>query len=177
MVDRCLDRAARLLDHARNDRRGSSSTGGDALEQVGAMLGEVLRECLEPADQPIDPLGRVDALEAGKVAGHVLRAGHLVHRLEVVDVVLVLAKPDASDDLEHVERDHVLLVEAVAIHLLGVGQEALERGDLLGAALGRRIGQPVVVAVVAEDGGVDRLASQEPLPEAVGEVDSLAANE
>ena len=89
----------------------------------------------------------------------------------------VLAEPDPGDDLEHVERDHVLLVEAVAVHLLGVGQEALERGDLFGAALGGRVGQPVVVSVVAEDGGVDRLAGQEPLPEAVGQVDGLTADE
>ena len=90
----------------------------------------------------------------------------------MVHVVGVLAEPDPRDDLEHVERHRVFLVESRPIDVLRVGEEALQAGDLLGAALRRRVGQAVVVTLVAQDGRVDRLARQEPLPEAVGKVEN-----
>jgi hypothetical protein len=101
---------------------------------------QVVREGLQAQDGAFEALRGVEALEARHVAGHVLRPAHLVHGLEVVHVVVVLAKPDARDNLEHVERDGVFLVKARALDVPCIGQEALQAIDLRCAPLGRRVG-------------------------------------
>ena len=76
----------------------------------------------------------------------------------MVDVVIELPEPDARDRLEHVERDRVFLVETAAVDFLGIVEEAAQRGALLGTAEVRGVGQPVVVALVAQNRRVDRAA-------------------
>src|SRR4029077_14453132 len=62
-----------------------------------------------------------------------------------------------------------------AVELCGLGQEFGQHGAIPLASRWSRIAEPVVVAVVAEDRGVDRLALEEVLPEAIGHLVDGAA--
>ncbi len=176
LIGRRLDGASHLIDDTRHDGGGRRPARRYPFEEVGTVFGQEMGERLEAQDGPFETLRRVDTLEARHVAGQVLWTRHLVHRLEVVDVMRVLAQPDPGDHLEHVEGDRVLLAEPNTVDLLGVLEEPLQATDLFGASFSRWIGQTVVVPLVAKHGGIDRMACQEPLPEPVRKVDYRTAD-
>ena len=71
---------------------------------------------------------------------------------------------------QHVAGDDLLRVEAVGRIDSTSASERPIGGRVRRAALRAQVGQAVVAAVVAQDRGVDRVAFEDALPEAVGEL-------
>ena len=98
-----------------------------------------------------------------------LRAAHLVHDAQLVEVLVVFLDGELGDDLEHVAGDAVLGRQAVHRDGRGLRRGPLHEGPDGGATVGARVLQLLRVAVVAVEGGHRRVRPQDVLPEAVGE--------
>ena len=68
---------------------------------------------MQPGDERLEALGRVDRLELGQLRQQLLRAAHLVDDAQLVEALVVLLDPELGDDLEHVAGDALLGREAV----------------------------------------------------------------
>ena len=75
-----------------------------------------------------------------------------------------------ADERQQVAGDDLLGLEALGADLLRLGQRGAERGLVGGTAVRAEIGPAVVVALIAEDRGGQRVALENSLPESVGEV-------
>jgi hypothetical protein len=75
----------------------------------------------------------------------------------------------AGDEHQHVARDHLLRVETVGADRVGLGQGLPEGGCICVAAGRAQVRQAVVPAIVAKNGGVDRISFEDPLPESIGQ--------
>ena len=137
---------------------------------MSTVRGHVGRIGLEAGEELLEPLGRVGLLELADLRQERLRAVDLVDDAQPVGALLVLLDADLGDDDEHVPGDPVLDREAVRGDRLGLASRPLEELAGLRPAGRARVLEPVVVALVAVDGGGRRVELEEPFPEAVGEL-------
>ena len=146
-------------------RRGQPAL--HALADELAVVGHELRVGVEAGEEQLQLLRRVGLLELADLGEELLRAGHLVDDLEGVDPLLVLDREDRADDPQHVAGDPVLDGQPVVGDRKGRVAHVVGELAELGPALGARVGQAIVVAVVAVDRGAEGLELLQPLPEAV----------
>jgi len=180
----------RDLDHRRHDRRfdrhaehsldlGDGPLGDDTRrgqprrDAVPQDLGVGRHERgvgLEPRDEGIEPFGRVGRLELGELRQELLRPTHLVDDAQLVEPLVVLFELELGDDLEHVAGDPVLGGQSVDVDGGRLGRGPFHQGPRPGPAVGSRVLESVVVALVAVQrrGGGREL--EYGLPEAVGQV-------
>lgn len=124
---------------------------------------------MEASHEQLEALRRVRGLELAQLRQDLLRAAHLVDDLEGVHPLVQLGERDLADHAHDIERDPVLDAEVLPGDERGRVAEVLGIGALALAPRRARVGQPVVVARVAVDGGADRAQLLEALPEAVGD--------
>ena len=89
---------------------------------------------------------------------------------QLVELALLRLEPVAGDQHQHVPRDYLLGVEAITANCVRLRQHLSREVGFLGATLGTEVRQTIVVAIVAQDGGLDRIELQDLLPEAIGEL-------
>ena len=87
-------------------RRGQP--GCQALAQDVGVGRHERRVGVQPADERLEPLGRVGRLELGQLRQELLRPAHLVDDAELVEALVVLLDAQLADDLEHVAGDALL---------------------------------------------------------------------
>jgi hypothetical protein len=180
----------RALDAARDDRRfrrdrqhplelGDDPLGDDrrrgqpafeALAQDAGVRGHEGRVGMQPRDERLEPLGRVDRLEGGQLWEQLLRSAHLVDDAELVETLVVLLDAQVADDLEHVACDALLGRQPVDRDRPRFGGGPLHQLTSSGATGRRWILEAVGVARVAIERGGRRVELEDALPESVGEV-------
>ena len=130
------------------------------------MLRDVAGEGVEAGNQLGESLGRIGHLVLGQLHGKRLYAEDVVDA-QLVELPLVRLEMVASDEHQHVAGDDRLDVQLVALDGLSALQNVAQCGLVCGASLRTDVRQPIVIAVVAQDGGLHRIALQDSLPEFV----------
>ena len=158
-----------LLDRAAHRCDGRGPPVGDALGKGRDVLLDQGRVRGQTGQQALEALGRVARLVLRHLRRPDLRTRHVVQgelvllggeRLEMV----------LADERQQVAGDDLLGLEPVGADVLRLGQRGAERGLVGGTAIRAEVGPAVVEALIAEDRGGQRVALENSLPEAVGEV-------
>ena len=169
VLGRELEQPIELADRAIGDHPRRGHALGDALVEQVDRRGEVRRERVQPSFQPIHALRGVGALQRRDLPEQRDGAVHVVGDVEEVEPVLGAGERSATDRLEDVGRDLAVLVEVVAVDR-GERVEVRPCERLVGRAPGLGgVGQPVVVAFVADEGPHQRLLREDPFPRVVGQ--------
>ena len=158
-----------LLDLLAHRDGGAGAAVGDALAQGVDVLVDRRAVGGEPGEQLLEPLRRLRDLVLGHHHRHGLHARDVVDR-QLVELLLLRLQLVARDQDQHVAGDHLLRLQPGGVDRLDLLQQGPIDPRLLGAALGAQVRQAVVEAVVAQDGGEDRLTLQHALEEAVGDL-------
>ena len=161
--------AVDLLDRPAHGDGGGRAAVGDPFAQRPDLLVNQGRVAGVAGEELLQALGRVRLLVLGDQHGHRLDAPDVIDG-QLVELALLRLEPVAGDQHQHVPRDHLLGIEAVAADRLGLRQHLSREVGFLGATLGTEVRQTIVVAIVAQDGGLDRIELQDLLPEAIGEL-------
>ena len=133
--------------------RGRRAALAHPLLDVGADLVDVGRVRVEARDERVQPVGRVDALEACQLPGEVLGSSQLVDAVQLPDAMLEVREPQVRHDPQHVQGDAFLRLEVRRIDAVRVGQKPAQARLLALAPLRARVVPAVVPALVAEEGG------------------------
>ena len=170
------DHPLELLDGPPEDDRRGRSARGQAVVDVADVGVEYVGIGRQAGSEMVEGALGVDGHEAGQVAGQrsaARRAGRPIRTRRGAGRPV---RDGPWRRLEHVQRDAVLDRQRLTVDIGDRAPSASVTRRVVAGSPGRAwIVRAVVVALVAEHRGVDRLALQEPLPEAVGEVDRRCA--
>ena len=169
LVDRDLEHALDLGDRPLGHDRRRRQPGAERLAQDVGVGGHERGIGVQPRDERLEPLGRVDRLELRQLGQQLLGTAHLVDDAELVQALVVLLDPQLADHLEHVAGDALLRREPVDRDGRRLGRRARHQLADLRATGRRRVLEPVGVPFVAVERGGRRIELEDALPEAVGQ--------
>ena len=95
LVDRDGQHPLELGDRPLGHDRRRRQPAAERLAQDVGVGGHERRVGVEPGDERLEPLGRVDGLELGQLGQELLRPVHLVDDPELVQALVVLLDPAA----------------------------------------------------------------------------------
>ena len=169
LVGRRCGQALDLLDLLAHRDGGSGAAVGDPFAQGVDVLVDCCRVGGEPGEELLQPFRRLGDLVLGHHHRHGLHARDVVDR-QLVELLLLRLQLVARDQDQHVAGDDLLRLEAGGVDRLDLRQQGPIYPRLLCAALRAEVRQAVVEAVVAQDGGEDRLTLEHALEETVGDL-------
>ena len=158
-----------LLDRLLDRDRGRGSTVRDPLVQGADLLFDERRERGKAGQHPVEALGRVRALVLGDLRRPGLGPGHVVDG-QLVQLAVLRLEVVSGDEDQEVAGDDRFDVERVGVDRLRLGERGGQGAPLGSSAVRTEVGPALVIPVVAVDGGGDRVALEDALPETIGEV-------
>ena len=158
-----------LLDRAAHRDRRSGAPVGDALGQGADVLLDQLRKAPVAGKQGLDALRGVGRLVLRDLRGPHLRAAHVIDG-KLVLLLLQRLELVLRDEDEQVTRDDLLGTEPVHRDRTRLGEDGTVGSFIGRAAIRPEVRPAVVETLVAQDRGPRRVALQNALPEAVGEL-------
>ena len=167
--DRDGEHPLHLRDGPLGHDRWRRQSAAQPLAQDGHIGLHERRIRVEPGDERLEPLGRVDRLERGHLWQQLLRPAHLVDDAELVQTLVILLDGEFADDLQHVARDALLGGQAIERDRGGLAGRTLHQLARPGAAVGRGILESIGVARVTVERGGRRVELQDALPETIGQ--------
>ncbi len=124
---------------------------------------------MEALNEGLEPLGRIRRLELGQPRQELLRPAHLVHRAQLMEVLVVLLDLELGDDLQHVPGDPFLRRETIDRDGRRLGRGPFEQAADDGPSVGSGVFQLGGVSIVAIEARKGRARLKDAFPESVGD--------